>query len=306
MIHRLDLKTPGRENTEEVKLYHRKDLEKRDAKLQGSETQESEEKLNSKTQQESSKNAGNRIAQDADLLRSQKICRGLGGKDNISDVDCCATRLRCTVYQSELVDDSILKETGASGVVHRGTGVQIIYGPQVTVIKSNLEEYLDSAAEDAAPSEQDSVIISSPITGIAADLTTAPDDAFAEKMMGDGAVVVPEDAIVRAPEDGEVLFVFATKHAIGFRTESGIGLIIHIGIDTVKLDGEGFDIYVNNGQRVKKGDPMMRLDLPFLREHAPSLVSPVICTELEKNQRIRRIAEGKVKVGEPLFAVETY
>lgn len=306
LIHRLDLKTPGRENTEEVKLYHRKDLEKRDAKLQGSETQESEEKLNSKTQQESSKNAGNRIAQDADLLRSQKICRGLGGKDNISDVDCCATRLRCTVYQSELVDDSILKETGASGVVHRGTGVQIIYGPQVTVIKSNLEEYLDSAAEDAAPSEQDSVIISSPITGIAADLTTAPDDAFAEKMMGDGAVVVPEDAIVRAPEDGEVLFVFATKHAIGFRTESGIGLIIHIGIDTVKLDGEGFDIYVNNGQRVKKGDPMMRLDLPFLREHAPSLVSPVICTELEKNQRIRRIAEGKVKVGEPLFAVETY
>lgn len=349
LIGRLDLKTPGRENAEEVKLYRRSDLENRSKEKQEEwETRESEkqgerETWENETQGSEAKLQGS-IVQDADLLRSQKICRGLGGKDNISDIDCCATRLRCTVYQSELVEDSILKETGASGVVHRGTGVQIIYGPQVTVIKSNLEEYLESDAEEKFLLEQETrgetrktaesgtsldaatekrkesnteiretiepqvtnlVIISSPITGLAADLATAPDDAFAEKMMGDGAVVVPDEAIVRAPEDGEVLFVFATKHAIGFRTESGIGLIIHIGIDTVKLDGKGFDIYVNNGQKVKKGEPMMRLDLAFLREHAPSLVSPVICTELGKNQRIHRIAEGAVKAGEPLFAVET-
>lgn len=312
LIRRLDLKTPGREESEEVRLYRRSDMEARKQSLDPN-ASDADEKSAAKEE------------------RSRLICLGLGGKKNISDVDCCATRLRCTVYDASKVNDRMLKETGASGVVHKGNGVQIIYGPQVTVIKSAFEDYLENAPEyemeimtgseeeaavydtevDAhqepdAKTVTESVIVSSPITGLAADLCTAPDEAFAGKMMGDGAVVLPDEAIVRAPEDGEVLFVFATKHAMGFRTADGIGLIIHIGIDTVQLDGEGFDIYVTNGQKVKKGDPMMRLDLAFLREHAPSLVSPVICTELKENQRIRRIADGAVKAGEPLFAVETY
>ena len=254
---------------------------------------------------------------------SEAITRGLGGKKNISDVDCCATRLRCTVKDASLVNDGILKATGASGVVHKGLGVQVIYGPNVTVIKSNLEDYLETApdtletpaetSETAPESEQkeeaerkviDRIVISSPITGVAADLATAPDEAFAEKMMGDGAVVTPEDPYVRAPEDGEVAFVFDTKHAIGFVTESGISLLIHVGIDTVKLNGEGFEALVESGQEVKKGDPMLKLDLDYLSKNAPSIVSPVLCTELEDNQRIHLLNEGQVKAGEPLFEIE--
>ena len=123
-------------------------------------------------------------------------------------------------------------------------------------------------------------------------------------MMGDGVVVTPEDPYVRAPENGEVAFVFDTKHAIGFITESGISLLIHVGIDTVKLNGEGFEALVESGQEVKKGDPMLKLDLEYLSKNAPSIVSPVLCTELEENQRIHLLKEGRVKAGEPLFEIE--
>ena len=262
---------------------------------------------------------------------SAEITRGLGGSANIEDVDCCATRLRCTVSNPDLVNDGILKATGASGVVHRGQGVQVIYGPSVTVIKADLEDYLEhapkelyepqkdtestgqNASEDATIEDKagekkvvDTIVISSPITGLAADLSTTPDEAFAGRMMGDGAVVTPEDAIVRAPEDGEVCFVFDTKHAIGFMTESGVSLLIHVGIDTVKLDGKGFECFVENGQAVKKGDPMLKLDLDYLRENAPSVASPVLCTELEDNQKIRLLNEGEIKAGDELFAIDIY
>lgn len=299
LIKKMDLKTPGRDDAEEVKLYRRSDVE-------------AKKKSNAESAQA-----------EADEI-SAAICRGLGGKKNISDVDCCATRLRCTVKKSELVNDATLKATGASGVVHKGNGVQIIYGPRVTVIKSNLEDYLETApdeevqmeqtaevSEQAAVSEMEgkvvkTVTISSPITGVAADLSTAPDEAFAGRMMGDGAVVTPQDAIVRAPEDGEVCFVFDTKHAIGFQTESGLGLLIHVGIDTVKLNGQGFEVYVENGQKVKKGDPMIKLDLAYIKENAPSIVTPVLCTELEDNQKVRLLKDGAIEAGEALFAVDFY
>ena len=256
---------------------------------------------------------------------SEGILRGLGGKKNISDVDCCATRLRCTVVKSELVNDVVLKATGATGVVHKGNGVQIIYGPKVTVIKSNFEDYLETAPnEEISPAAsevetkqekndaeqsgnvKETVIISSPITGNADDLSTAPDDAFAGKMMGDGAVVTPTSPVVVAPEDGEVVFVFNTKHAIGFMTDSGVSVLMHIGIDTVKLDGKGFTCFVENGQKVKKGDKLLELDLEYLNANAPSLCSPILCTELQSNQKIRLLAHGEIKAGEPLYAVDTY
>ena len=260
-------------------------------------------------------------------------------------MDCCATRLRITVIDPDKVNDALLKSTGASGVVHKGQGVQIIYGPRVTVIKSNLEDYLASvteehfeddavenntAGEDEAKNENaasdkaqesdvkaekeagdvkeptSTVIISSPMTGIAADLSTAPDEAFASKMMGDGAVVTPEEGVVVAPEDGTVLFVFDTKHALGFTTDSGIGMIIHVGIDTVKLEGKGFDVQVEAGCHVNKGDVLMKLDLDYLKANAPSVTTPVICTELKDNQKIRLITDGPIKAGEPLYAVDTY
>lgn len=303
LIKKFNFKTPGREDeNEETKLYMKADV-------------------NAKREVAAEQKSGG-----TENEISKMITAGLGGKKNISDVDCCATRLRCTVLNSDLVNDSLLRSTGASGVVHKGKGVQIIYGPKVTVIKSDLEDYLETAPDEevisAASVENEktdktkesrssekiaaSIVISSPVTGMAADLSAAPDEAFAGKMMGDGATVTPKEPVVYAPEDGEVCFVFDTKHAIGFLTDTGISLLLHIGIDTVKLDGRGFEALVENGQKVKKGEPMLKLDIDFIEKNAPSLISPILCTELESNQKIRLLAEGKIQAGEPLFAVDIY
>lgn len=283
LIKKFNLKTPGREDSgTETRLYTKADV--RAAK---------------------NDNGG----ADSNDEISVKITKGLGGKANISDVDCCATRLRCTVKDSSLIDDAVLKSTGASGVIHKGNGVQVIYGPNVTVIKSNLEDYLDAIDENAEGDEGKvvkSVIISSPVTGTAAGIEEAPDEAFAGKMMGDGAVVTPKESAVYAPADGTISFVFDTKHAIGFTTDSGLSLLIHIGIDTVNLKGEGFKVLVENGDEVKKGAKIMELDLDYIKKNAPSLVSPVICSELSDNQRIRLLSEGEVKAGDELFAVDFY
>lgn len=319
LIKRFNLKTPGREDNDvETKLYTKADVNAR---------------------REGNEESGSALTKEDAL--SETIVRGLGGKQNISDVDCCATRLRCTVAEAGRVNDALLKSTGASGVVHKGSGVQIIYGPHVTVIKSNLEDYLENAPDEVYDNNSENagtdadrsadrnadrsdvdrengegrgkeagpvrtITISSPVKGIAADLSTAPDEAFAGRMMGDGAVVTPLDPIVRAPEDGEVCFIFETKHAIGFLTDTGISLLIHIGIDTVKLNGNGFEALVKDGQKVRKGEPMLKLDLEYLKENAPSVVSPVLCTELEDNQKIRLLKDGEVDEGEALFAIDIF
>ena len=301
LIKKFNFKTPGREdNDDEVKLYTRKDVE--------------------------AKKNGGKAADGAHVEGelSAQICAGLGGKKNISDVDCCATRLRCTVFEAAKVNDALLKATGASGVIHKGQGVQIIYGPKVTVIKSNLEDYLEHAPEEEVtfdvsdveePQQENTVenrkkktsyVIASPFDGIAGDITTAPDEGFAGKMMGDGAAVEPTDPVVKAPADGEISFIFPTHHAIGFVTADGMEMLLHIGIDTVKLNGEGFEILVEEGAKVKKGDALMKIDLDYVKSHAPSLVSPILCTDLKENEKVRLLKTGAVKAGEDLFAVDIY
>lgn len=328
LIKKFNFKTPGREDDDtETKLYTKADVNARKEAGKAGEA------------------AGSTSADPV----SEAITAGLGGKKNISDVDCCATRLRITVHDAARVNDDILKTTGSRGIVKKGQGVQIIYGPQVTVIKSKLEDYLETApneyfeganeketdnAENQAQSDTErtaestgeatqntaptseastqpekkvlrTAIVYSPVTGIAADLSTAPDEGFAEGMMGEGAVVTPKDPVICAPEDGEVEFIFDTKHAIGFQTDTDLPMLLHIGIDTVKLEGKGFEILVEQGQHVKKGEPLMKIDIPYLTENAPSLCSPILCTEIEDNQRVRLLANGEIKAGEPLFAVET-
>ena len=345
MIKKFDFKIPGREDDDtETKLYTKADVNAR---------------------KEVGNTAGAAVTTSSDPV-SELITRGLGGKKNILDVDCCATRLRVTVAEPERVRDELLKQTDSRGIVKKGQGVQVIYGPHVTVIKAKLEEYLetapsefaedtqknipgtqnntvaeaennaaentdsqnsnsmavqnqnietenvdntDNAAKTFAPVKKEKIrktaIIYSPVDGIAADLSTAPDEGFAEKMMGDGAVVTPTEDTVYAPADGEVEFIFDAKHAIGFQTDSGIPMLLHMGIDTVKLEGKGFEILVTEGQKVKKGEPIMKLDLEFLTANAPSITSPILDTEPEENQRIRLLANGEIKAGEPLFAVET-
>lgn len=303
LIKKFNFKTPGREDDDvETKLYTKADVNAKRGK---------------------SKAAGAGIGEDP---VSAMITKGLGGKANISDVDCCATRLRITVKEVERVNEEILKQTGSRGIVKKGQGVQIIYGPHVTVIKANLEDYLEMAedvfeeAEETVeiPSSEEktvreetgnvteTIIVSSPITGDAVEISEVPDEGFAGKMMGDGTGVTPTEAEIVAPEDGVVAFVFETKHALGFQTDSGLEMLLHIGIDTVALNGQGFEVFVKNGQSVKKGELLMKIDISYLTEHAPSLCSPVLCTDLKENQKVRLLAKGKVKAGEPLFAVDSY
>jgi PTS system D-glucosamine-specific IIC component len=298
LIKKLDLKTPGREDEgEETKLYTKADYQ--------------------------NKGKDGSSAGGSDAL-SEQIMMGLGGKKNISDVDCCATRLRITVVDGTKVNDGILKGTGASGVVHRGNGIQIIYGPRVNIIKSDFEEYLKTApdtVEVAAPAVEENkttqeakptgkvkntFVLSSPMTGVAASITEAPDEAFAGKMMGDGAVVTPTEGLVVAPCDGDIAFVFPSKHAVGMSASNGMELLIHVGIDTVNLDGKGFEALVKDGDSVKKGDPLLKVDLDFVKANAPSITSPVIFTALDDNQVVRVLANGNVKSGEDLIAIDTY
>jgi PTS system D-glucosamine-specific IIC component len=271
LIKKFDFKTPGREeDDEETKLYTKADVNARKAGVQGE-------------------------SGSADEL-SQTIARALGSKRNITSVDCCATRLRCSVADSELVDQKLLKATGASGVIVKGTGVQVIYGPKVAVIKSNLEEYLATApeveADAAAPALEETAEVQAeapaaahgdheffaPVAGTAHAITEAPDAAFAGKMMGDGFFIAPADGHVVAPCDAEVMFVFDTKHAIGMKAADGTEFLIHFGVDTVKLGGQGFEVFVEQGQQVKKGDKLMEVDLDYVKANAPSDVCLVIFT----------------------------
>ena len=304
LIKKFDLKTPGREDDdEETKLYTKADVNAR-----RTEAKEGE----SCSQAESRKDS-----------RSAAIVMGMGGRNNITSVDCCATRLRCSIADSSLVDEKLLKSTGAVGVIVKGQGIQIIYGPQVTVIKSELEAYLaEEHEEDTAEATDDaenmgtkvtaeteaSVNLAeskniaenvhklySPFQGVLKPITEAPDEAFASKAMGDGYLVMPENGTVVAPEDGEVMFVFPSKHAIGLKAADGTEYLLHIGVDTVKLNGEGFTVFVSDGQKIKKGEKLMEFDPAYIREHAVSDACIVIFTGLTEGESLSLEGEKQVK-----------
>nr|WP_296958158.1 PTS transporter subunit IIABC [uncultured Mediterraneibacter sp.] len=303
LILKLNLKTPGREDDdEETKLYTKADYKARENGAQDA------------------------VAEGAELSpedqKSALITRGLGGKKNISDVDCCATRLRCTVVKPELVNEAVLKMTSPSGIIRKGEGIQIIYGPSVPVIKSNLEDYLEKAPnveylpeEEKADAENETAeaanadqnaennaskaavkkVLCAPFKGVAAPISEACDDAFAQKMMGDGYLIRPEEGMAYAPEDAEVSFIFPSKHAIGLSCEDGTEYLLHIGVDTVKLDGEGFETFVNEGDHVKKGDKLIGFDIEYIKEHAKSDECMVVLTSLQEGEEVRMKKTGQVE-----------
>ena len=288
LIKKFDLKTPGCEDDdEETKLYTKADVNAR-------------------------KEAGNAAA--APNALSAMITKGLGGANNISDVDCCATRLRVTVNDADKVDEGILKQSGAAGVIRKGKGVQVIYGPRVSVIKSDLEEYLqdpveveepamiDTAAQPEPKTQEISEVFVSPMKGEAKLITETPDPTFAQKMMGDGIVIFPEDGTVYAPCDATVQFVFDTKHAIGLTSSQGVEILIHAGIDTVKLGGKGFHVFVENGQKVSRGDKLMEIDLDYIRANAPSDAVPLVFTNLGEHH-LELLKLGTVSVEDELIRV---
>lgn len=299
MIRKFNYMTPGRDDNAEAKLYTRKDLEAR--KKAGEVTE----------------------AEAADELSAQ-ITQGLGGKDNISDVDCCITRLRCTVKDPAKVDQQLLKSTGASGVLCKGQGVQVVYGPRVSVIKSDLEAYLKSSASDhpapvAKPAQEakpvetkpadapkaggERLTVVSPLAGKIIPVEEVADGVFSEKMVGDGFAVEPEADEVLAPADGEITLVFDTKHAFTMRTAQGVDLLIHMGIDTIRLNGEPFTLSIKQGDVVKAGQPIGTMDRAAILAAGYRTVTPVVVGNLADLGGFELTHTGEVKAGDAVMEV---
>jgi PTS system D-glucosamine-specific IIC component len=287
LITKLNLKTPGRDADEgETKLYTRADVDARKNK----------------------DNTGDAV--------SALITKGLGGKANISDVDCCATRLRTTVFDPKLVDEGLLKSSGASGVIHKGNGVQVIYGPRVTVIKSNLEDYLASSASDSdiitgveikkTTSEIKNIntTVYSPMNGKVISLKDVNDGVFSEGMLGKGVAIEPNDGKVFAPFDGEVEMVYDTKHAIGLVSKDGVELLIHVGIDTVQLGGRYFDVKVENGTKIHKGDLLMQADLKGIQSSGYPTVTPVIVTNTDDFSSVHPTEKTNSRIGDKIIEIK--
>ncbi len=288
LIKKYNFKTPGREaDNEETKLYTRKDIEARKTK------------------------SGNNN-------QSALILKGLGGKDNLSDVDCCATRLRITVKNPSLVEDDLLKQSGASGVIHKGNGVQIIYGPQVAVVKSNFEDFLDSPEADKI-NETDVLVndkkqekrekkqsfnLFSHMAGKIIKLEDVEDEAFSSKALGEGVAIEPTEGKLYAPCDGRVEMVFDTNHAVNIVSDSGAEILLHIGIDTVKLNGKFFEPIVKNGQKIKKGDLLISFDLKGIRESGFKTTTPMVICNSDDYEKINIVASGNVITGKKI--IEAY
>ncbi len=301
MITKMDLKTPGREaDDEETKLFTRSDFKAKtgigpDGKPTGS-------------------------GGFSDPT-SAMILKGLGGKKNLSDVDCCATRLRVTVIDSSKVSDAVLKQSGASGVIHKGNGVQVIYGPQVAVIKSNLEDFMDTpeadmvdtasidapAADDKPKSKEkmkDSTL-SAHMNGTVVPMEKVQDEAFAQCALGQGVAIEPSEGRLYSPVNGVVENIFDTKHAIGILADDGADVLLHIGIDTVKLNGQYFKVNVAEDQPVKKGDLLITFDMDAIKKAGYLLTTPMIICNTDEYSAVKPILSGgEVAVGTPILEVK--
>ena len=293
MISKFDYKTPGRDDAEEVKLYTRADVNARSA-------------------------ASGSTAPAGDDPVSALIVEGLGGTANLSDVDCCATRLRCTVKDAALVRQDVLKASGASGVICKGNGVQVVYGPKVAVIKAKLEDYLENApktpAATAAPAPATApatpaaaakdTVLSACLNGTVVPLADVKDEAFASGALGDGIAIEPTDGELVAPADGEISSTFETHHAVGMTTADGAELLMHIGIDTVKLGGKHFTYLVNEGDKVKKGQPLIRFELEAIKAEGYPVTTPLIVCNTDDYAAVAAKASGTVKQGDALLELK--
>lgn len=298
MITKMDLKTPGREEgDEETKLFTRSDF-----------------KAKTGVGPDGSSPAGG-VSDPVSAL----ILQGLGGKANLSDVDCCATRLRVTVVDPDRVNDALLKRSGASGVIHKGNGVQVVYGPQVAVIKSNLVDYMESPESDrpdaaavpspaAAPAkaaeEKTDAVLCAHMNGTVVPLAEVQDEMFATCVLGQGVAIEPSEGKLYAPADAVVDNLFDTHHAIGLVTDEGVELLLHIGINTVELKGQHFQAHVQVGQKVKKGDLLISFDQEAIRAAGYLLTTPMIVCNTDDYQSVAPIAAGAVQAGASLLEVK--
>lgn len=248
------------------------------------------------------------------------VLEAMGGKANIKHLDACITRLRVEVNDKSKVDVPGLKDLGASGVLEVGNNMQAIFGPKSDQIKHEMQQIMNGqvvenpttmeddkdetvvVAEDKSATSELSHIVHAPLTGEVTPLSEVPDQVFSEKMMGDGIAIKPSQGEVRAPFNGKVQMIFPTKHAIGLVSDSGLELLIHIGLDTVKLNGEGFTLHVEEGQEVKQGDLLINFDLDYIRNHAKSDITPIIVTQGNiTNLDFKQGEHGNISFGGQLF-----
>ena len=248
------------------------------------------------------------------------VLEAMGGKANIKHLDACITRLRVEVNDKSKVDVPGLKDLGASGVLEVGNNMQAIFGPKSDQIKHEMQQIMNGqvvenpttmeddkdetvvVAEDKSATSELSHIVHAPLTGEVTPLSEVPDQVFSEKMMGDGIAIKPSQGEVRAPFNGKVQMIFPTKHAIGLVSDSGLELLIHIGLDTVKLNGEGFTLHVEEGQEVKQGDLLINFDLDYIRNHAKSDITPIIVTQGNiTNLDFKQGEHGNISFGDQLF-----
>ena len=300
MITKMNLKTPGREDEgEETKLFTRSDYKaKTGVGPDGA-------------------SAGGGVSDPVSAM----ILQGLGGKANLSDVDCCATRLRVTVVDAGKVQDALLKQSGASGVIHKGNGVQVVYGPQVAVIKSNLVDFMESPESDhldAAPAPAPAVpapkaapaarkqdaVMAAHMNGTVVPMAEVQDEAFATCVLGEGVAIEPAEGKLFAPADAVVDNLFDTHHAIGLVTGDGVEVLLHIGINTVELGGKHFEAHVQVGDKVKKGDLLLSFDIDAVKAAGYLCTTPMIICNTDDYQSVTPLAQGEIKSGTPILEVK--
>lgn len=267
--------------------------------------------------------------------KSQQILDGLGGLENISDLSCCATRLRVTLHQPSKLNKEKLLATGAAAVVANGDGVQVVYGPEVTVIHARLQDYIaqiipasSSTADNSAAVPTTSAEVSNPAVSAEAkdsdnlsvadaitDIVYAPcngtviplkeinDGVFSEGYIGEGLAIEPVDGSFYAPFDCSVAMVFDTHHAIALHTANDTELILHVGLDTVKLNGQHLEVFVQEGQKIQKGDLILRADLEGIQSAGCRTVTPVVITGAGGAESVELLKTGPVHIGDAVLKV---
>lgn len=248
--------------------------------------------------------------------KAVEVLKALGNTENIKAIDACITRLRLEVIDTKKVDKNRLKALGSPGVLEVGqSGIQVIFGTEAEALKDEIKTIMENpeavtvvdaknkAASSAEGLEKETVM-ASPIKGKVLDLAEVPDALFAEKMIGDGFAVDPQEGVVVAPVGGEIAHIFDTNHALAIITESGLEVLLHIGIDTVKMEGRGFRRLAEIGQKVEIGTPLMEVDWELVKREAKSSVTEVVVTNMEKVHDMKIIASGVVDASEDVLIVK--
>ncbi|MEH7096062.1 glucose-specific PTS transporter subunit IIBC [Neobacillus vireti] len=273
-IRKFDLKTPGRELEEE------------------------------EGQQTTGKASGGDLASN--------ILDAMGGRDNIANLDACITRLRVSVKDIKNVNKDELKRLGAAGVLEVGNNIQAIFGPRSETIKGQMKDIMSgkrpraaapeqqqtqsAAATDVMQAARQNEVFAAPLKGEIKPITEVPDQVFAGKMMGDGFAIVPSEGMVVSPVNGKIVNLFPTKHAIGILSDTGREILIHVGIDTVNLKGQGFETLVTENEIIEQGQPLLKFDINYIKEHATSTITPIVFTNLAEGEKVVLEKSGQVNI----------